>query len=76
MIISYIDCYRNKVIRAELEKIKELSNNTNIWKCHYYDDKPNVFVDELDSESKETVSDVQTDLNDRFFEKHKEYKRR
>ena len=71
MIISYIECYKNIVIRCELLEHK-VNRITDFFVCSFYVD--NKLIESIQTfEINKCISDIQKDLNSQFLEKHKEY---
>ena len=71
MIISYIECYKNIIIRCELLEHK-VNRITDFFICSFYVD--NKLIEAIQTfEINKCISDIQKDLNRQFLEKHKEY---
>lgn len=71
MIISYIECYKNIIIRCELLEHK-VNRITDFFVCSFYVD--NKLIEAIQTfEINKCISDIQKDLNRQFLEKHKEY---
>ena len=71
MIISYIECYKNIIIRYELLEHK-VNRITDFFVCSFYVD--NKLIEAIQTfEINKCISDIQKELNRQFLEKHPEY---
>lgn len=71
MIVSFIECYHNITVRAEMFEHKT-NKITDFFICSYYVD--NKLIDTLQTfDIQKCISDIQKDFNKIFLDRHKEY---
>lgn len=71
MIISYIECYKDIIIRCELLEHK-VNNVTDFFVCSFYVD--NKLIEAIQTfDIYKCISNIQKELNRQFLEKHPEY---